>query len=300
MKRLLIPARTHSLIIIVVWILACSVSGVQAQLLYKISGNSISRPSYLMATNRLCDLALLDSVPNLFSAFGRCRKVVTEFTMQDYEAIAALRTAALLPDSVQLRKYYTEDEYREIDEALNLSLGLPLKQLARMKPAYLTEMYRTALFKQWLEYDEQQSMESFFQALAEERGMPVVGLDDIGETMFMLFDREPLYYQCDELLRVVRYPERETAQERIILNLYRNGRLTDIAYSIIAPDNRSSISYSDYQVYKARNKEWVKRLRPILLDGDAFIVLDAIYLGGDDGLIHALRNAGYKVKPVNR
>ena len=74
-----------------------------------------------------------------------------------------------------------------------------LDQLARMKPSYLTEMYRTELFKKWLQYDENRSMEAFFQAVAEERDIPVIGLDQIGETMFMLFDREPFHWQCDEL-----------------------------------------------------------------------------------------------------
>ena len=82
--------------------------------------------------------------------------------------------------------------------------------------------------------------------------------------------------------------------------MYLMGRLTDIAYQVESPDNRSTISYSDYQVYAKRNLEWVKRLQPYLHSGHAFIVLDAIYFGGDKGLIQQLRKAGYKVKPVNK
>jgi uncharacterized protein YbaP (TraB family) len=37
-----------------------------------------------------------------------------------------------------------------------------------------------------------------------------------------------------------------------------------------------------------------------LKDGKAFITLNAIYLGGDDGLLEQLRSAGWRVKPVNR
>ena len=275
-------------------------SAVSAQLLYQISGNSAQAKSYVLATSRLVDLSFIDTIPNAFKCFGNCDKVLTEFAMQDYEALAVLRQAALLPDSIKLANFYSEQQYKYIDESLRITLGMGLDQLARMKPSYLTELYRAELFKKWLQYDEQRSMESFVQAVAEERNIPVYGLDEIGETMYMLFDREPFHWQCEELLKVIEYPERDVKQESTIRDMYLMGRLSDIAFQVEAPDNNSTISFSDYQVYCKRNKQWVKRLAPYLHEGKAFIVLDCIYLGGDKGLLAQLRNAGYKVKPVNR
>jgi len=271
-----------------------------AQLLYEISGNGAKQKSYLLATNRLVEMQFLDTIPNVFKCFGKCNRVITEFAMQDYEAIAALRQAAILPDSIKLSNFYSETEYEYIDNSLRINLGMGLEQLCRMKPSYLTEMFRAELMKQWLHYDEQTSMESFFETVAAERDMPVIGLDNIGETMYMLFDREPFHWQCKELLKVMEYPENEVKQERTIKNMYLDGRLTDIAFQVESPDNITSISYSDYQVYCARNKEWTKRLKPLLTKGGCFITLNAIYLGGDKGLIEQLRAAGYRVRPVNR
>ena len=245
-------------------------------------------------------MAFIDTIPNVFRCFAACDKVLTEFAMQDYEALAALRQAALLPDSVQLRNFYSESEYKTIDNALRVSLGMSLEQLGRMKPSYLTELYRAELMKNWLGFDEQKSMETFFEAVAVDRNMPVYGLDDIGETMYMLFDREPFHWQCKELLKVIEYPENEVKQERAIRDMYRDGRLTDIAYQVEGPNNTSSISYSDYKVYCQRNEEWTKRLQPFLAQGRCFITLNAIYLGGDKGLLEQLRSAGYRVRAVNR
>ena len=269
-------------------------------MLYEISGNSAKHKSYLLATNRLVDMQFLDTIPNVFKCFGKCNRVVTEFAMQDYEAIAALRQAALLPDSIKLSNFYSESEYERIDNALRIYLELGIDKLCRMKPSYLTEMIRTELMKQWLQYNEQRSMENFFETVAAERDIPVIGLDNIGETMYMLFDREPFHWQCKELLKVVDYPENEVKQERTIKAMYLNGRLSDIAYQIEGPDNTSSISYSDYKVYTQRNQQWVKRLKPLLTEGGCFITLNAIYLGGDKGLIEQLRAAGYRVRPYNR
>ena len=143
-------------------------------------------------------------------------------------------------------------------------------------------------------------METFFEQVAAERNIPVIGLDNIGETMYMLFDREPFHWQCKELLKVMEYPENEVKQERAIRDLYRNGQLTDIAFQVEGPNNTSSVSFSDYKVFCQRNEQWVKRLAPHIAKGGAFITLNAIYIGGDKGLIEQLRKAGYRVRPVNR
>lgn len=276
------------------------VLGSYAQVLYRISGNSAVAPSYILATNRTVDITFLDTIPNVFKCFSACDKVITEFAMQDYEAIAALRQAALLPDSVLLRNFYTEKQYQAIDEALRINIGMGLEKIGRMKPSYLTEMFRNELMKKWLNYDEQRSMETFFETVAAQSDIPVYGLDDIGETMYMLFDREPFHWQCEELYKVIEYPEKEVRQERVLREMYLYGRLSDMAYQIKSPDNNTSMSFSDYKIYSQRNLVWVKRLSPYLKEGKAFITLNAIYLGGEDGLIEQLRKAGYRVKAVNK
>lgn len=289
----------HILVICVGWWLL-GIGHANAQVLYRVSGNSAAAPSYILATNRTMDMTFLDSIPNVFKCYSTCQKVITEFAMQDYEAISALRQAALLPDSVRLSNFLTEQQYEEIDQALRISLGLGLDKLGRMKPSYLTEMYRNELMKQWLNYDEDRSMETFFEKVAAQSDIPVYGLDDVGETMYMLFDREPFHWQCEELKKVVEYPEKEVQLERRLKEMYLYGRLADMAYLVKGPDNQTSLSYSDYKVYALRNKQWVKRLHPYLKEGKAFITLNAIYLGGDEGLLAQLKAAGYKVKAVNR
>lgn len=272
----------------------------QAQLLYEVSGNSAKAKSYLFATNRLIDISFLDTVPNLFKVYGRCDKVITEMAINDYEAIAALREAALLPDSILLSNWYSEYEYNKINEALLLTLKMGFDKLGRMKPSYLTELYRNELLRKWLGYDEDRSEQNFFQTVAAQQDKPVYALDETGEAIYMAFDREPLHWQMKELLKIVEYPEREIRLEKAMLGYYRNGQLNELVYEASMPDNTSTLSYSDCKVYWQRNLTWVKRLQPYLTEGKAFICLDALYLGGDDGLIAQLRKAGYRVRPVNR
>ena len=272
----------------------------QAQVLYEISGNGCRSKSYLLATNRYVDMTFADTIPNVFKCFSRCNRVLTEFTMQDYEALAALRRAAILPDSIRLRDQYTAMQYEDLNAAMMLRLGMPIDELCRMKPSYLTELYRNELMREWLGYDEQRSLETLFPLVAAERNIPVNGLDDIGETLYMLFDREPTHWQCEQLLNLIAYPERDIRLEREIRDMYLQGRITDIAYLMESPDNQSTLSYSDYQIFAKRNRAWVKKLRPYLQEGRCFLNLNAIYLGGEKGLINQLKSAGYRVRRVNR
>ena len=154
--------------------------------------------------------------------------------------------------------------------------------------------------KKWADYDENRSSQHFFEAVAQQQSKPIYGLDNLGETLYMLFDREPFDWQCKQLLNITEYPEREVKLEKQLSELYRMGRLLAMVYLLSGPDNLYTHSYSDYQVYAKRNKEWAHRLEPYLKEGKAFITLDAVYLAGDKGLIAYLKSAGYKVKPVNK
>ncbi len=273
---------------------------VQAQLLWKISGNGVAKPSYLFATNRLTDITFLDTIPNLFATYSRCDNIITEFAIEDYEAIAALRTAALLPDTVSAEDFLTPDQIKQLDVALQLTLEMSFHQLARLKPQYIIELYRNELFNKWLNAANIRPANHFFEEVANQQGKPVIPLDDIGEALYMMFDREPIYWQYEQLMKIIDYPEVEVRLEKNIRNLYKEGRLLDMAFLISAPDNTATLSFSDYKVFCSRNKEWVRRLRPHLLKGNAFIPIDAMYLGGDDGLIALLRADGYRVKPLNK
>lgn len=46
-------------------LLICIALGVQAQLLWKVSGNGLDRPSYVIGTHHMAPLSIKDSINNL-------------------------------------------------------------------------------------------------------------------------------------------------------------------------------------------------------------------------------------------
>ena len=63
--------------------------------------------------------------------------------------------------------------------------------------------------------------------------------------------------------------------------------------------NKTSFNYSDYLFIKQRNNRWISQLDALMKGQSCFIVLNAAYLGGDEGLLQLLRKEGFRVKRVN-
>ena len=271
----------------------------QAQLLYEISGRSAPK-SYLLAINKYCNIEFLDTIPNLFATLGRCNTIITEMSIDSVNLQGILETATILPDSATVFDLYSSDEIQRISTAFSTAFALPLTQIARLRPSALMEMYRDELMRQWLKYDSSRNADLLFQSLAQQTDKRSIALDSPTESMYMLFLREPESWQKKELLKLIDHPERDINLERNLLNLYKNGQITQMSYELSSPDNTSTLSYSDYEIFATRNKTWVKRLDSHLLEGNVFIALDAKYLGGEKGLIALLRANGYKVRPVNK
>ena len=52
-----------------------TVAGMQAQLLYKISGNGLTKPSYIIGTYHLAPVSFADSIPGLKEAMAATEQV---------------------------------------------------------------------------------------------------------------------------------------------------------------------------------------------------------------------------------
>ena len=270
-----------------------------AQLLWEISGNGVKEKSYIFATYPLADISFLDSVPHIFKIYSDCEKIISEVNVPDNEAIRAIMSGAKLEEGKTLKDIYSPIQYDRISNAFRSAFfksKLSIERLSYLKPAYLTTLYRDELLSVWLNYDPNRSLQTFFQNVAVEQMKPVVALDDIGEAIYMMFNREPQEWQEKELINIVEYPDRELDLEKELIKQYKKGNLEEMVIAVKRPDNLATINYSDYKVFATRNRTWVKRLKPYLKEGKVLICVNALFLGGDEGLLALLKAEGYKVK----
>ena len=60
---------------LVLVMLLCITLGAQAQLLWKVSGNGLDRPSYVMGTHHLAPLSIKDSIAGMKQAMDETQQV---------------------------------------------------------------------------------------------------------------------------------------------------------------------------------------------------------------------------------
>ena len=72
----------------------------QAQLLWKVSGNGLSRPSYIMGTYHFAPATMMDKIPGMQQALEGCDVVVGEIekeSLMSQEAQMMMAQAMLVP-----------------------------------------------------------------------------------------------------------------------------------------------------------------------------------------------------------
>ena len=120
--------------------------GVQAQLLWKISGNGLQKPSYIIGTYHLAPVSFTDSIKGLKEAMASTEQVYGEIVTADMmkpENLAKMQAAMMLPDGQTLDKLYTADEMTRINAMIKSIMGVDMsnpivsQQLGKMTPQAL-------------------------------------------------------------------------------------------------------------------------------------------------------------------
>lgn len=274
-------------------------SFLSAQLLWKISGNGLKQSSYLFGSHHLIPIQFLDSVPGLFKAFNECETVVGEIVIDNAEAAAFLQKAAIMPNKITMSSLLPRDQYQLVDNELRNILHLGLKELDLMNPGLITILYETELYRQATGYSPDISLDSYFQLVAVDKGKNIKGLETIEKQVETLFSNKNLQYQAEELVHSIQHKDSILKEMCTVNQLYRKGKLKELASFSKKDKLLSDMSEEEYiQLLDARNEEWMKILPSLIKNSSCFIVVGALHLAGEKGLIYQLQKLGYKIKPV--
>ena len=78
-----------------------------AQLLWKISGNKVKKPSYIFGTHHLAPLSICDTIKGFNDAFNSCHTLYGEILMTDMDALfEQLIPYMMLPEDPYLENLY--------------------------------------------------------------------------------------------------------------------------------------------------------------------------------------------------
>lgn len=270
-------------------------------LLWKISGKDLSEPSYIFGSHHIIDKEFLDSINGFDKAFNETKQVVGELLMADQAAtMQKIQSRAMLPVGYSYKDVLTAEEYEKTSMELKSLFGGDLDQLSIMHPAMITTMYTVVMFmKTFPDMGSIISVDEILQKRGTEEGKPVIGLETAEDQITVLFDSEPIDVQIKDLACVVINSDYAKTGLLDLTNNYLRGDLNDMYnYAFFDKTNPCpSSEKTNNAINKERNDKWLETL-PEIMQTPSFIVVGALHLAGEEGLLYKLDKMGYTVEAV--
>ena len=281
-----------------------------AQVLYKISGNGLSKPSYMLGTFHLANSSFVDSIPGFHQAFNEVDQVYGELVMSEMNGsdnAMKLMSAMMLPDGQTIKDLLTEDELQRLNKVMkeylqmDLSTSMAMQAYGRMRPAALNTLLTIAIYSRMLPgVNAQDAIDEHVQNLAKESGKPVGGLEGVDDQIVALFTGTPAPRQAKLLMCVVDHIDYNVEISKQLIDAYYGQNLQQIE-SIVNEKMGDGCDNTDEEnelLITGRNKAWMKKIPALIAEKPTMIAVGAAHLVGEEGLITLLKAQGYTVEGV--
>jgi len=259
-------------------------------LLWQVSGNGLTKPSYIYGTIHLICEDDMNISNVLKQKFAQANKLYLELDMGDDNTMATVQSLSLLQGNKTLKDFFTTAEYNKIDNFFNNEVGMPLDFFEKMKPFVLISI----LDSKTLSCLIPASYEMSFVQMAKDQKKDIAGLETVQEQM-SIFDNMPKEKQKKMVLEFINSFEEEKRATQHLINLYKKQQL-DSVYNLAV----SSPDIADFKdvLINNRNKKWIPILEKSMHNEACFIAVGAGHLGGEMGILNLLNKKGYKVEPI--
>ncbi|EDM36909.1 hypothetical protein PBAL39_18584 [Pedobacter sp. BAL39] len=263
------------------------VKPIENSLLWEISGNGLSKPSYLFGTfHILCpdNFAIADNVK---TALSKTDRITFEVNIADPEFIPSIQKAMMSP--IPLSKRLSPQQFQALDSVLTvLKSPYTLKQMDNLS----LQAVSSFLMQKILPCETPVSFEGELLKVAQEQHKPAAGLETVEFQMECLrnaFSDEHLYQQ---ILKI----EKMDADLKAMIAMYQQQNLNGI-YSYVMKKETVETE-SEKWMMEVRNKNWVAAM-PVMMEKESnLFAVGAGHLGGKYSLVTMLREKGYTVKPI--
>jgi uncharacterized protein YbaP (TraB family) len=273
-------------------------------LLWKVSGNGLSKPSYILGTHHLTHVSFVDNIPGLRDVMANTQQTVGELLLSDEAGMQQkVQAAAMMPAGESYSKLLSAEDARALDEGLKSLVGAGLDQFGQFKPGMISMIYTITLYtKLYPEFNPMphEAIDSYVQRIAKENGKSVLGLESVDDQIYALFEAEPLKDQAESLVCSIK--TRDLAKDQLdkLNAYYKAGDLTGM-YNMAFnnPDEPCKVSQAQQNaINRDRNDKWVEKLPAIMEDNSNLIAVGALHLAGEEGILNQLATKGYTVEPV--
>ena len=271
-----------------------------AQLVWKISGNGIKKPSYILGTHHGCPFTYCDSIPGLMKAFDKVDNIIGEINMIEFaemspERMQKMQAMMMMPADTSLLSLFSTEEAAKVNEWLGKKMGASLEMLSVMKPmTIMVTVQNKEMMEVIPEIATMTTIDKYMQTLGQSKGKTIGELETADYQMELLYGNS-LEEQADALLEMIDHGDSKGLLQQLT-NAYKSQNL-DTLWKVF---QEQMTGYEYDAIVKVRNLNWEKQMKELLPKQSTLFVVGAGHLPGESGMINLLRKAGYKVKPVKK
>lgn len=266
-------------------------------LLWKISGKDLAEPSYLYGTIHIIPSDAYFLPEGTLEAIGKSKKMFFEIDMADMNDISkqmGLLNQAFMKDDLTLKDLYTEEEYEIVKNHFD-KMGIPLFFMERMKPMLLTVFASGDIDPGDIQSGKAKSYEMEFYEIAQDANKETGGLETI-EYQMSVFDSIPYEDQADMLLQTIELGDASGDSMKKMIEVYKNQDIEGMQEMF--QEEGSDLEGHEDVLLVNRNKNWIPVMAKEMQNGPIFFAVGAGHLGGKQGVIHLLKEAGYTLEAV--
>ena len=268
-----------------------------AQLLWKISGNGLKNPSYILGTHHIASGDICDKIAGFKDAYNSIQQVYGEVVTDEMNSASAqmkVLKSSLMPKGQTLSSLYTPEQIEKIDQFLKSIFGKRLSAFDKLKPIALTSSIQVLMAqKLFPDFKLENGIDSHMQTMAKKDKKSVRGLETVEFQLSILYDT-PVEDQAKELLEMA---EKGKKAEEAILKLTDHYIKQDLdgLWEIMIEDAEPG-ELDDFLFN--RNRNWIIQMKDIMPQTQTMFVVGAGHLPGEDGVLNLLKKEGYKIEPV--
>lgn len=174
--------------------------------------------------------------------------------------------------------------------------GMTLEMLNAFKPMVVSTMVAVKMNQEAMpEFDPTQQLDAYFMNIGAENGKKIIALETPEYQGEVLYNTVPLSKQAEALVEILKEPEKTIEITKKLSQAYQERNLAMMAE--LSKEDGENPEFMEALLYR-RNAEWLEKLPALIEESPTFVVVGALHLAGDRGIIEGLKSKGYIVTPI--
>lgn len=255
-------------------------------------------PSYVFGTMHSTDPQVLKLPTAAMRAFDKSTRLVLEIVFAP-ENEQRLQRAMVLDDGRTLSGIIGPKLFSRLMARAGI-YGLPAQHVNRLKPWAIGLMLSLPLAEVARSAAGAVPLDMALEKTADNRGIPVYGLETIDEQVAALSD----FTEKDQIAALRMTVELNPQIDALFAEMkqaYLAGdldRLHRMSRSLYSGSEERLAELFEKRMIEIRNRRMANRLARHVKHGGAFVAIGALHLSGNEGVLHLLELRGYTVKRV--